>query len=188
MIVRALAVRQPFAGLIANGTKRTEYRTWSTPYRGAILIIASRGRNRERTEEARQLGQLTDTDNAKGATLCVVDLVDVVWDDAEDCYAWKLARPRAVPVRPVKGKLNLYRETVPDGWRARFGADARKLGDVADPPRSASRQRRSSRAPNKPRAAYVVALAAWNAAGRPDGPLRHAMLTARWEAQRGGGT
>jgi len=101
MLVRTLAVQQPWAGLIANGTKRTEWRSWSTPYRGPILIIASRGRNREDTDDARRRGQLTATDEAKGATLCVVDLVDVAWNEEEGCYGWKLAR-RGGAITPIK--------------------------------------------------------------------------------------
>lgn len=39
--VRALSIRQPWAWLIVHGYKDVENRTWSTGYRGAILIHAS---------------------------------------------------------------------------------------------------------------------------------------------------
>lgn len=171
MIVRTLAVQQPWAGLIANGTKRIEYRTWSTTYRGPVLIVASQGRDREGTEKARRRGELTETDKPKGATVCVVDLVDVVWSDANADFRWKLANPRLVPVTAVKGKLNLYKETVPDSWGPYFDPVAvQAKGPVkrAVPKRLAAAK---WVAPPGARAAYQEALRTWRAAGCPDGLL-----------------
>lgn len=39
--VRLLAVRQPWASLLVLGHKPVENRTWSTPFRGRIAILAS---------------------------------------------------------------------------------------------------------------------------------------------------
>lgn len=39
---KAISIKQPFAGLIAYGGKSLEIRTWSTKYRGRLLICASR--------------------------------------------------------------------------------------------------------------------------------------------------
>ena len=39
--MRTLAVRQPWATFIAEGTKTIEVRSWKTDYRGEILIVAS---------------------------------------------------------------------------------------------------------------------------------------------------
>ena len=41
MIVKALSIKQPWAGMIACGAKPIEYRSWKTPYRGDLLICAS---------------------------------------------------------------------------------------------------------------------------------------------------
>ena len=41
--MKALTLTQPWATLVAEGTKRIETRGWSTPYRGPILIHAAKG-------------------------------------------------------------------------------------------------------------------------------------------------
>lgn len=40
--MKALAIRQPWASLIAAGVKHHETRSWSTAYRGTLLIYAAR--------------------------------------------------------------------------------------------------------------------------------------------------
>ena len=115
MILRALAVKQPFAGLIANGRKTIEFRSWSTPYRGPILIVASLGRDNDAYREAMHLGHVSDHCTVKGATLCVVDLVSI--EGVPGDYEWNIARPRAVPREATKGKLNLYQHEAPEDWR-----------------------------------------------------------------------
>lgn len=42
--MKALSVREPFASLIAHGIKSIETRTWSTNYRGDLLICASKSK------------------------------------------------------------------------------------------------------------------------------------------------
>jgi hypothetical protein len=39
--MKVLSVRQPYASLLVRGIKRFESRTWSTDYRGPLLIHAS---------------------------------------------------------------------------------------------------------------------------------------------------
>jgi hypothetical protein len=195
MIVRALAVQQPWAGLIANGAKKTEWRSWSTEYRGPILIVASQGRNREGTEDAKRRGQLTSTDDARGATLCVVDLVGVVWTAAENLFAWKLAQPRLVPVTPIKGKLNLYNETVSDSWYRHFGLAAKPSSKVSAKPAlgarcvakvALDRQRRKVALTEARKAEYERLLGEWRAAGCPDGAMVREVVRAerRWKGPR----
>jgi len=43
----ALSIRQPWAWAILNSNKRHENRTWSTRYRGPILIHAAKGLTRD---------------------------------------------------------------------------------------------------------------------------------------------
>ena len=38
---RALVVRQPRASLIARGEKTVEVRSWTTPYRGPLVIVVA---------------------------------------------------------------------------------------------------------------------------------------------------
>ena len=39
--MKILSIRQPWAALIVHGFKETENRTWSTSYRGPVLIHAA---------------------------------------------------------------------------------------------------------------------------------------------------
>lgn len=39
--MKAITIRQPFAGLVALGLKRCEHRPWNTDFRGLIAIHAS---------------------------------------------------------------------------------------------------------------------------------------------------
>jgi len=43
--MKALTVCQPYAELIARGDKPIENRTWSTPYRGRLMIHAGKSRD-----------------------------------------------------------------------------------------------------------------------------------------------
>lgn len=106
-----LSVKQPWAGLIASGVKTLEIRSWSTPYRGPLLIASSL-----RSDEKGHQGPF-------GCALCLVELVDVIpWARTRDnvrrsCighwfpgqWAWVLAGARQVDHFPVKGRLGLYR-------------------------------------------------------------------------------
>lgn len=44
--MKALVVRQPWAGLIASGLKTLEVRSWQTRYRGELVIVAAKARDR----------------------------------------------------------------------------------------------------------------------------------------------
>jgi hypothetical protein len=46
-LTKALSLKQPFAWLIANGYLLVDDRTWGTPYRGTVLIHASKGLYKE---------------------------------------------------------------------------------------------------------------------------------------------
>ena len=41
-LMRTLSVRQPWANLLADGTKTIELRTWATDYRGPLVICAAK--------------------------------------------------------------------------------------------------------------------------------------------------
>jgi tetratricopeptide (TPR) repeat protein len=113
--IRCLAVRQPWAWAIMTGAKDIENRSWSTDYRGRIVILASSMKT-----EVNQIGKaakLPPRDFVYSALLGMVDLVDVV-PMSEDLeanpwawgpYCWRVANPRLLPEPiPAKGKLMLY--------------------------------------------------------------------------------
>lgn len=107
----ALSVRQPFAEQIASGKKKIEYRSWTTNHRGPLLICASAQVHdsiKEKGGKALRDAMLLPM----GVTVCLVDVVDVVWSDREDCYAWKLRNPRRVHSEPVRGCASFYRVPV----------------------------------------------------------------------------
>lgn len=66
--MRALVVRQPWANLIASGEKTIEVRTWSTAFRGDLVICS-----------AKQYDPCFIGDDIEplGATVCLVSLIDV---------------------------------------------------------------------------------------------------------------
>jgi hypothetical protein len=102
--VRALSLKQPAASLIADARKTIETRTWSTSYRGPLLICAS--------STVKDRGPI-------GVALCVADVVDcrpmTLSDEGAACcrlypcaWAWVLADVRKVQPFPVKGRLRLF--------------------------------------------------------------------------------
>lgn len=109
--MRALTVRQPWAGLIAQGVKTTENRSWRTHYRGALLIHAG----------TRWDPTASDYDpadfGARGVIVACAQLVDVHRDagccrpwGASTGWHWVLADIEALaePV-PASGALGLWR-------------------------------------------------------------------------------
>jgi len=111
--VKTLAVRQPWATYIAEGTKTIEVRTWRTHYRGALLIVAS-GKPLQHADEDGDVWTLPTQ-----CQVCIVDLVDVrpmtPVDEAHahvpsapGLFAWCLENPRHVHPTPHRGRLNLY--------------------------------------------------------------------------------
>jgi hypothetical protein len=112
--MRCLSIKQPWASLIASGRKTVEVRSWSTKYRGPLIVCASAAPDRRPFARAHELGPV-------GVVVCTVELVDVrplterdadaacVTLPTEGLYAWVLrdARPVAELV-PTKGRLGLY--------------------------------------------------------------------------------
>lgn len=118
-IIKALSVRQPWAGLIACGEKPIEYRSWKTSYRGDLLICSSSGVESKQTMEEEFPGMRFPQDFQKrfgpyfttGVALCVVDLYRIkeTWSMGYCDCEWHLRNPRPLPEPfPVKGKLNLF--------------------------------------------------------------------------------
>ena len=130
--MKALSVRQPWATLIAEGSKAVEVRSWRTPYRGPLLICSA---------SKMADGYTVDDEDyfPRGAAVCVVQLCDVVpmvasahavaadpidprdevlAADYSGLYAWLLSSPQVVqPFIPVKGKLNLFDVDLPPDTR-----------------------------------------------------------------------
>jgi hypothetical protein len=108
--LRALTVKQPHASAILSGAKPIEFRTWTTDYRGDLLITASAN---------------PKTKGPHSCTICVVELWDVRMGQGAE---WYLRNPRAVKAVPVLGKLSLW--TVSPALVKALGLT---LGEADDP-------------------------------------------------------
>ena len=101
--MKALSVRQPFANLIADGSKTIEVRSRRTEYRGPLLIVSAK---RPAVTPA-------------GCALAVVNLVDcrpmteadepaAMSKRKPDTWAWVLTDVRRIEPQPVRGQLGLF--------------------------------------------------------------------------------
>lgn len=126
--IKVLTVRMPWAALIMLGLKNIENRTWTTSYRGKIVIHASAQNHDAEWMGARYMCQklgvkFPDGDmmlSKTGELLGVVTLSDIAqpfitmslkmhaWQ-VEDNYGWVLENPIPFPITlPIKGKLGLW--------------------------------------------------------------------------------
>lgn len=136
--MRCLAVQQPLAWAICAGFKRIENRTWQTPYRGQVAIVASG----KQTEAKRALDEFTGGRLPEGtitysailgtATLSdIVPLSEEVENDpfASGPYCWMLREPKLfqTPI-PTKPKLRLYNLTPAED--AKISAESARAGRV----------------------------------------------------------
>jgi ASCH domain len=114
----ALSVRQPWASLIVRGIKDLENRTWTTRYRGRLLIHASGTIDEEFgaadfAKYAKRLGEVARIDDLpRGGVVGVVRLVECVdvsrsrWHEGPVGWVFKDARP--VPFIACRGALAVF--------------------------------------------------------------------------------
>lgn len=103
-MMRALSLWQPWASAIALGIKTVETRSWSTKYRGTLLIHATQRFPREAREFAaveHTLGRLPER-LPLGAVVAVATLVDV--------------RPTEEVALEVSALERLYGDYTPGRW------------------------------------------------------------------------
>ena len=112
--MKAISLKQPWAEMIADGTKTIETRMWSTKHRGLLLIVSSK-----KGDSAAYARFPEYCDLIGGAAICVVKLIDcrpMTQDDegAARCacepgrFAWIFEDVQKVTPFPVKGQLSLY--------------------------------------------------------------------------------
>lgn len=134
--MKALVIRQPWADLIVDGHKTVENRTWTTKYRGPLLIVAAkaldRGAHCDALSACRDAGVLDVPDSYGidavaffaardfGAIIGQVDLVDISdawpspWAFAGHKH-WRLANARRFDAAiPCKGRLGLFDVDIAD--------------------------------------------------------------------------
>ena len=117
--MKALTLTQPWATLVALGSKNVETRSWRTHYRGPLAIHAAKGfpaAARQFAEQQRALDRLP-TPLPLGALLCTVELID--------CQPTTLIAPSLTPLE------RLYGDYSPDRWAWLF--DPNSLRVLATP-------------------------------------------------------
>jgi hypothetical protein len=117
--VRILSIRQPWVWAIVAGHKRVENRTWSTPYRGPVLLHASLRIDQEGAGWMQGgMGLKVPPELPVGGVVGLCNLVDVIEGEKGRrygpwfCgpYGWVLKDPIALP-RPIglPGRLRLWK-------------------------------------------------------------------------------
>jgi hypothetical protein len=106
--MKALTIRQPWAALIVAGFKNIENRTWTTKYRGPLLIHAGG----TEWEPLSRFVPEAAIPSLYSRIIGMVDLLDVVESHAspwfEGPYGWVLANPRPIRPVPMAGRLGLF--------------------------------------------------------------------------------
>lgn len=101
--MKAISLKQPWANFIASGQKTIETRTWSTLYRGPLLIVSTKNPPIAPAGFALALAELVDcrpmkkTDEA--AARCAL------YDGA---FAFVLSNIRPIVPFPVRGSRRLF--------------------------------------------------------------------------------
>lgn len=105
MKIKAISLHQPWASMIAQGSKTIETRNWPTNHRGDLLIVS--------TQKPVIPGFLC------GYALCVVNLVNcrkmIVTDEAgarckyrDNLWAWVLSDIRKIEPFRIRGYQGIY--------------------------------------------------------------------------------
>lgn len=140
-IVKGITVLQPYAHLIADGSKPIENRSWYTPYRGPLVIHAGKGRSMIEDASAYRL---REAEMVFGAIVAVAELVDCVRPErlpkdlrdnehANGPFCWVLRNVHRCDPLPYRGAQGLW--ILPPGTTlanmrpARGGATAGASGE-----------------------------------------------------------
>lgn len=124
--MKVLSIKEPWASLIMNGTKKIETRSWKTKYRGEIYIHASLSKAKITKPEVYEL--IKDMNFKCGYIICKCNLVDCIYMTNEYVndmktnhyeeyicghyevgrYAWIVEDVRVIEPIEAKGKLGLW--------------------------------------------------------------------------------
>lgn len=123
--MQAITLHQPWASLIANGSKQYETRSWSTIYRGSIAIHAGKKQDGSNLKLL-ELAEVNDiSELPAGAVIAIAQLTDCILmtekfiaaqseteracgDWTPGRYAWKLENVRTIEPVEIAGKQGLW--------------------------------------------------------------------------------
>ena len=122
--MKAISLKNPWAGFIFHEEKLIETRKWKTNYRGDILICCSLNYDKAVMED-----DLLPECYIKGKAICVVELYDIVimtenheYDALcnvyEGAFAWLIRNVRRIEPVDIKGQLRLF--DVPAGIQIKY--------------------------------------------------------------------
>lgn len=131
--MRAITLWQPYATLLVAGIKIHETRSWSTNYRGELLIHAAKRPIKWAELDIESLEKIhpriKDIEYPLGAIVGKVEIVDCrpigVWDLIEEVdeilgdwtegrFAWECANPQPLLIPDVKGKQGFWQYEIED--------------------------------------------------------------------------
>jgi hypothetical protein len=116
--MKTLSIRQPWAHLVITGRKCVENRSWRTSYRGPLLVHAGARWTGEAIEGIERRHRIEiPRDLPVGGIVGVVDFVDIVRRSEDPFFTgplgWIFANARALPFRPLPGRLGLFETRAP---------------------------------------------------------------------------
>lgn len=105
--MKALSIHPAYAMAIVVGQKSIECRSWSTDYRGDLLICSTQ-KKLHGTIPGHALGVVTLEDVVPFQKKHLEPALMMPADFRKGLYAWKLTYNRLIVPVPVKGKLSLW--------------------------------------------------------------------------------
>jgi len=129
--MKAISIKQPWATLIADGKKTVEVRTWSTKYRGDLLIVSSQKPAIKPAGCAVAVAEL-----AECRPMSQGDAMAACCEVRPGAFAWVLKNVRRLDPFPLKGRLGIYEVEVPSaaGTRRQKPAEGKSLGGEENSP------------------------------------------------------
>lgn len=92
--MKALMLKPEFVADILDGIKTEEYRSWSTDYRGDLLIGC------------------TATKYSRSYLAALVTVTDCAYNAQEKIYVWRLENVRAIKPLPIKGGVRIFETNI----------------------------------------------------------------------------
>ncbi len=120
--MKCISIRQPWAWMIFHAGKDVENRTWPHPYRGPLLIHASKTLRIHEYEQtcwwarnvARYEGEIPNPKEIEtGGIIGIVDFVGITVDKEssrwfEGPYGHRYRNPRSLPFEPMRARLSIF--------------------------------------------------------------------------------